>query len=452
MKIICKYSIIIIMLLSVGWSQFQPGSAEADMRDCPEVFDNPNPGRLWDDFANYPNFGADPQPWLPDRIEFQSYNNGLSNHSSYDFWGPENNSLYIVQSGWCPDGKAWVADSFMDLFWVDGNISTLTVTDISTGNYAWACYFAGPYNYYGVPTGASYWRDDGTGTQLTKYYVATRIFDANGNVTSVVYSFPEGNTMTERYRTDTVYSTVHPSCPGQQIMTEKVGDNWYVTRIRYYEYHSECGNNMDTYDPTDDANCVPTNVETQDSDGNVVSTEERTLDIGECLGDLLRLYFPSENEYYQNTNQWMQWLGKISTAYDASDYRLVKVDTEYSEDGTNWTNYSRAWISYDGLQMDTEKIVSIPALFELSQNYPNPFNPITTITYELPKESMVSIKIYNSLGNEIRTLVNELKPIGQYQVNWDGTDNSGEKVSGGTYFCQLRTGGFIQTKKMVLLK
>ena len=103
--------------------------------------------------------------------------------------------------------------------------------------------------------------------------------------------------------------------------------------------------------------------------------------------------------------------------------------------------------------LDTESgLSSQPQQFILYQNYSNPFNPITSILYELPQESNVSIKIYNSLGNEIRTLVNEVKPTGQYKVNWDGTDNLGEKVSGGTYFCQLHANGYSQTRKMVLLK
>ncbi len=89
---------------------------------------------------------------------------------------------------------------------------------------------------------------------------------------------------------------------------------------------------------------------------------------------------------------------------------------------------------------------------KLQQNHPNPFNPSTLITYELTKESMVSIKIYNSLGNEIKTVINEFKPVGKYQANWNGTDDLGEKVSGGTYFFQLRAGSLIQTRKMVLLK
>ena len=90
--------------------------------------------------------------------------------------------------------------------------------------------------------------------------------------------------------------------------------------------------------------------------------------------------------------------------------------------------------------------------FKLNQNYPNPFNPTTSITYEVQHESNVNLIIYDLLGNEINTIINEYKQAGQYIVNWDGTDNTGQSVSGGIYFYKLQAGDFTQTKKMVLLK
>ncbi|MGB5849035.1 MAG: T9SS type A sorting domain-containing protein, partial [Ignavibacteriaceae bacterium] len=85
--------------------------------------------------------------------------------------------------------------------------------------------------------------------------------------------------------------------------------------------------------------------------------------------------------------------------------------------------------------------------FKLSQNYPNPFNPTTSIIYQIPKVSFVTIKVYDILGNGIATLVNEEKPAGSYEVEFDGT-----VLPSGIYFYQLRAGNFIETKKMVILK
>jgi len=96
----------------------------------------------------------------------------------------------------------------------------------------------------------------------------------------------------------------------------------------------------------------------------------------------------------------------------------------------------------------------LPKAFALSQNYPNPFNPSTTVAYDIPegKEAFVRMNVYNMRGQLIRTLVDELKSEGSYQVQWDGLDNSGRRVSSGVYFYRIVAGEFSQTRKMVILK
>ncbi|MDP3684545.1 MAG: T9SS type A sorting domain-containing protein, partial [Ignavibacteria bacterium] len=102
----------------------------------------------------------------------------------------------------------------------------------------------------------------------------------------------------------------------------------------------------------------------------------------------------------------------------------------------------------------------LPDKFELYQNYPNPFNPNTVISWQLTIGSHVSLKIYDILGNEVATLVNEEKPAGKYQTNFNTqrsfTTYGGTQLSSGIYLCELRAGsaegGFVQTKKMVVLK
>lgn len=83
----------------------------------------------------------------------------------------------------------------------------------------------------------------------------------------------------------------------------------------------------------------------------------------------------------------------------------------------------------------------------LSQNYPNPFNPVTRIQYALGNRQFVSIKVYDLLGNEIAALVNEEKPAGRYEINFNGS-----RLPSGVYFYQLSSGNYVQTRKMVLLK
>jgi hypothetical protein len=91
--------------------------------------------------------------------------------------------------------------------------------------------------------------------------------------------------------------------------------------------------------------------------------------------------------------------------------------------------------------------INLPGVFELSQNYPNPFNPNTMIKYSIPHASIVKMKIYDILGREIATLINEMKSAGRYTVTFNAT-----KMSSGVYFYQLQAGAYSETKKLLLLK
>ncbi len=94
----------------------------------------------------------------------------------------------------------------------------------------------------------------------------------------------------------------------------------------------------------------------------------------------------------------------------------------------------------------------VPQKVILHPNYPNPFNPSTTIRYELKQASKVTLKIYNLLGQEVRTLVNAQKSSGVHSVIWDGKNSHGQKVTSGVYFYRLQAGDFVKTRKMVLVK
>ena len=94
----------------------------------------------------------------------------------------------------------------------------------------------------------------------------------------------------------------------------------------------------------------------------------------------------------------------------------------------------------------------LPMVFVLYQNYPNPFNPITKINYDLPEQSDVTITIYDMLGRQVKTLVNQTQDAGYKSIIWNATNNYGKPVSAGIYLYQIHAGDNMQTKKMVLLK
>jgi hypothetical protein len=89
----------------------------------------------------------------------------------------------------------------------------------------------------------------------------------------------------------------------------------------------------------------------------------------------------------------------------------------------------------------------LPVEFALTQNYPNPFNPMTNIGYTIPTQSFVTLKVYNVLGQEVATLVNELQKPAKYVATFDA-----KRFASGVYFYRLQAGNFVDTKKFVLLK
>ena len=103
--------------------------------------------------------------------------------------------------------------------------------------------------------------------------------------------------------------------------------------------------------------------------------------------------------------------------------------------------------------VDNPDVMQMPVSYVLHQNYPNPFNPKTVISYKLKVRSEVGLRIYDVLGREIVTLVNEVKDAGYHTVEWDGRNSASLQMSSGVYFYQLKCeNGFVDTKKMVLMK
>lgn len=107
-----------------------------------------------------------------------------------------------------------------------------------------------------------------------------------------------------------------------------------------------------------------------------------------------------------------------------------------------------------GTSVDSKELTIItPNEYKLEQNYPNPFNPTTTIRFSLPVKNQITLKVYDMLGKEVKTLIsNQQFAKGSYEVNWDGTNDLGAKVASGNYIYTLKFGNFQISKKMTLLK
>ena len=108
-------------------------------------------------------------------------------------------------------------------------------------------------------------------------------------------------------------------------------------------------------------------------------------------------------------------------------------------------------LTIDGSKLEISDSDLIPETFALHANYPNP-STHHTISYDLPEQAQVTLGIYDLLGKQLKTLVNQSQDAGSKTAVWDGTDGLGRSVSAGVYLYQIQAGEFSQTRKMVLLK
>jgi hypothetical protein len=151
------------------------------------------------------------------------------------------------------------------------------------------------------------------------------------------------------------------------------------------------------------------------------------------------------------THTELQGQGSVShqTIYTYSD-NTVTDDETY--------DYRIADVDYDGNKEYHSMTVmgvspaSIPSTYVLHQNYPNPFNPITTLSYGLQEDALVNITIYDMMGRQTRTLINNQQAAGYKSIQWNATNDAGQPVSAGLYFYTIQAGDYSQTRKMVLLK
>ncbi|MBU78482.1 MAG: hypothetical protein CMG28_03535 [Candidatus Marinimicrobia bacterium] len=129
-------------------------------------------------------------------------------------------------------------------------------------------------------------------------------------------------------------------------------------------------------------------------------------------------------------------------------WNIIATDGKYDVSATN----GPFTLTIDGSKLNVNEGDLIPETFALHANYPNPFNPSTTISYDLPEQAQVTLKVYDMLGKQIKTLVNQSQDAGNRTAVWNGTDNLGRQVSAGVYLYQIQAGEFSQTRKMLLLK
>jgi hypothetical protein len=129
----------------------------------------------------------------------------------------------------------------------------------------------------------------------------------------------------------------------------------------------------------------------------------------------------------------------------------VGVHKKIGNDGRITNDYQSVLFvnRYEYLSVESE---GVPVEFALHENYPNPFNPSTTLRFDLPEVSNITLTIFNMLGQKVRTYDMQSTPAGYHSVKWNATNDYGDPVGAGVYLYQLQTKDFVNTRKMVLLK
>jgi probable HAF family extracellular repeat protein len=171
---------------------------------------------------------------------------------------------------------------------------------------------------------------------------------------------------------------------------------------------------------------------------NFGSQKSYDLKIKFNSGSFRHLFKHIDVPFNQNSTHLLypQW-DSLSTA-------PVKILIDSGNDGTIDDSI---FVFNEATDLENQGYLGIPKEYNLSQNYPNPFNPVTRIRYSIPQTSFVTIKVYDILGSEVATLINEEKPAGNYEVEFQA-----ESLPSGVYLYKLQTGSFVATKKMLLLK
>jgi photosystem II stability/assembly factor-like uncharacterized protein len=150
------------------------------------------------------------------------------------------------------------------------------------------------------------------------------------------------------------------------------------------------------------------------------------------------------NGVYSTNDAANGWV-EINTGLTSTSVNALEAAGGYLFAGTSWAGIWRRPLSQI-VSVEQNNISSLPGSFELFQNYPNPFNPSTKISWHSPIGSWQTLKVYDILGNEVATLVDEYKPAGKHEVNFRT-----KGLTSGIYFYKLKTNTFVETKKMILL-
>jgi hypothetical protein len=239
---------------------------------------------------------------------------------------------------------------------------------------------------------------------------------------------------TSLYGTVTNYDTISAAYP-QSGNTLKVYGN-LINLGKYYRLSMDLYGNLTNHGSLTDNSLI-----------DVIGQNAQSINLSSAINSQVRFYSMISGTAYQ----WMKNGTDING--QQSEY-LIFPSMELTDYGVYKCRVTVAGNPVYSREITVNQVTEVPPEneivandFKLYQNYPNPFNPATIINYAIGSNQFVQLKVYDVLGNEVTTLVDEEKPTGTYEVSFDAN-----ALASGIYFYQLKAGNYIETKKMVLIK
>jgi hypothetical protein len=409
-------------------------------------------------------------------IDFGGF--GWHTLDKYSYDNNQNNILWVQQN--YDSTAGWVNSSLMMFYYDSFNRDTLEVNQAwDTESSSWLNYGKWPTTYDAnnnpVNTFAYYWADPEWVLSGRRLYT----FDANNNILEVLTQIGGGadwvNDSRETYTYDVnnnqltdIYVTWNGTAWQEFTKYENTYDaNNNLSSFTFSIFGNYSNKDIYTYDSNNnqlsdssynwigsswDINFVQTN--TYDSNNNLISYLVKTNNGSKLLNYL------SYDATFNASNEIISWRSYIFNAgnwdpdskgeysYDTDHNMTLYTETYTLDGGLTWILFIReAWTWSAAVTVVEEKGNNIPANYSLTQNYPNPFNPSTKISWQSPVSGHQTLKVYDVLGNEVVTLVDEYKEAGKFEATFDAS-----QLSSGVYFYKLQAGNFVETKKMILLK
>ena len=373
----------------------------------------------------------------------------------YGFWGPLDNLTPVVISGsndvtginiTLIDGTAENPNPFAQYYVAPDAVLQLP-TETANGNNPSLCFDG---------TSILLYKQDGPGSGSAKIFVINPESGALLNTHYLnLYSSPNGISWIDKmvYRNGEIWAYGGYGDP--------LGSGWIEGVFKINISNSTSSNQLHfTEDFQNGAGlaCDGTNLFIGNADstevGGIVKfnpdlVTEVPSNLFISLSDRIRSFSYGDNTIWVGIDRinkfnatTSEYLGNLDIPGSAAELFFNNKFWSYDESNNSLNIYNLTSVG-----VEENNLLSAVEDFSLSQNYPNPFNPSTVINFEIPKQSNVLLKVYDLLGNEVVTIVNEEKIAGSYQAVFDAT-----ALSNGVYFYRLQAGTFVETKKMILLK